>query len=129
MISVARVFVTYARLVNNRADLAGTAMVIAAGAIGTILLIYLLPVIGLTLASAAMILAVALKSARIAAAIGIGSAVFAALVLRQLARCDPAVQDCSYTAEITVIVVWIVTLAATGAIAAVLISRRKSGAR
>jgi hypothetical protein len=106
-----------------------TATAIVGGAIVTIVLIDLFPVIGLTLVSAALIIAVALRSAPVAAAAAVGSAVFAGLVLLQLARCDPTVQDCSYNATMTVVVGWLVTLAAIGAIAAVLISRRKAGAR
>jgi hypothetical protein len=115
--------------VSNRAGLVATATVISGGAIVTILLIDLWPFIGLTLISAAMIIALFLRSARVAAAIAIGSAVFAALELLQLARCDPTIQDCSYNTEITVLLAWIVTLATIGAIAVVLIFGRKAAAR
>jgi hypothetical protein len=115
--------------VGDRAGVVTNATAIGGGAIVTIVLIDLFPVIGLTLVSAALIIALALRSARVAAAAAVGSAVFAAMVLLQLARCDRTVQDCSYSPGITVIVGWMVTLTVIGAVAAVLISRRKAGAR
>lgn len=102
---------------------------IVGGAILIILLMDLFPVIGLTLASAALIGAQILRSARVAAAIAIGSAVFLALVLLQLARCDPNVQDCAYSTGMIVILGWMVTLVAMGAVATALITRRKTAAR
>lgn len=120
---------TYAPLVSDWARLAVSAMMIVGGAILTSLLIDLFPVIGLTLASVALIVALVLRSSRVAAAIALGSVAFLALVLLQLGRCDPNVQDCAYSIGTTVVVGWMVILAATSAIAVVLISRRKAAAQ
>ena len=111
------------------ARLAANALLLVLGAIATVLLIDFYGFIGLGVASGALAVAAILRSAWVAAAIAIGSGVYLVLVLRALSLCDPTVQDCSHSDGVLVILAWLVALAATAALTAVLVSRRKAIAR
>jgi len=106
--------------------LAANTLVIVVGSIATVLLIDLYAFIGLGVASVALAVAALFRSARVAASIAIGSGLFAVLVLLALSQCDPTVADCSHSDGVFLVLAWLVALAATAALAAVLVSRPKA---
>lgn len=114
---------------EDRARLAVRSLPIVAAGIATVLLIDFYGVPVLLVLSAVLAVALAFRWAAVAAVVAIGSAVMFVLVSVQLTRCDPNIQDCSLSTGIVVIGAWLAALAVTGALAAVLISRRSEVAR